>query len=194
MWDKKQIIFPLRRPKPRAYACSLHNLLAGFRGLTLLEIMIVIAIIGILASIATPTLLAYRKKAKNTLAIAEIRLLEKEIQLYQIKWGRLPDSLNEVKLGNIDDPWGNPYQYLKIAEDDDAEKEKGKGKDKEEESTDDEKGKPRKDHFMVPVNSDFDLYSMGEDGKSAAPFTAKASLDDIVRVSDGKYVGPVSDF
>ena len=47
---------------------------------------------------------------------------------------------------------------------------------------------------MVPVNSDFDLYSMGPDGDSRAPFTAKASRDDIVRASNGGFIGPVSEF
>ena len=42
---------------------------------------------------------------------------------------------------------------------------------------------------MVPVNSDYDLYSMGKDKKSAAPFTAKASRDDVVRANNGGYVG-----
>ncbi|MBW2429427.1 MAG: prepilin-type N-terminal cleavage/methylation domain-containing protein [Deltaproteobacteria bacterium] len=149
----------------------------GYYGFTLLETMIVVAIIGILAAIATPTLFTYRTKAKIALAIAEIRIMEQEINVYLMKWDRLPDSLTEIKLGNIEDPWGNPYQYLKL----DGE-------------VDDEKGKPRKDHFMVPVNSDFDLYSMGKDGQSLAPFTAKASRDDIVRANDGKYVGLASEY
>jgi general secretion pathway protein G len=158
--------------------------------------MIVVAIVGVLASISTPALMKYRAKAKNALAVSEIKILEQEIKLYQIENMRLPDRLGEVKLGNIQDPWGNPYQYLKIAENDDAGDEKSKGKDSgiEEKSTDEPKGKPRKDHFLVPVNSDFDLYSMGADGKSQAAFTAKASHDDIVRASDGKYIGLVSEF
>jgi general secretion pathway protein G len=166
--------------------------------------MIVMAIIGVLASIAAPTLINYRTKAKNALAASEIRLIEKEIKMYQIENMRLPDRLGEVKLGNISDPWGNPYQYLKIAQEDQAEKDNGKGKGngngnrndstEQENPADDEKIKPRKDHFLVPVNSDFDLYSMGADGKSKPPFTAAASYDDIVRASDGKYVGLVSQF
>ena len=64
----------------------------------------------------------------------------------------------------------------------------------EEDSEDEEKNKPRKDHFQVPVNSDFDLYSMGRDGQSRAPFTAEASYDDIVRASDGRFIGLVTDF
>ena len=55
-------------------------------------------------------------------------------------------------------------------------------------------GKLRKDRFLVPVNSDYDLYSKGQDRKSSTPFTAKASQDDIVRANDGAYVGLASEF
>ena len=153
------------------------------QGFTLAEIMIVVAIIGILTTISVPSLLSYRNKARNALAIAELKLLEQEIKLYQIEHQKLPHSLEEVKMGSLIDPWGNPYQYLKLAYNEDEDKPKGK-----------DKGHPRKDHFMVPVNTDFDLYSMGPDGKSTAPFTAKASLDDIVRVNDGKYFGLASEY
>ena len=47
----------------------------------------------------------------------------------------------------------------------------------------------RKDKYLVPINSDFDLYSMGKDGQSAAALTAKISKDDIVRANDGQYIG-----
>jgi len=55
-------------------------------------------------------------------------------------------------------------------------------------------GKRRKDHSLVPVNSDYDLYSMGPDGKSKPPFTARDSRDDIVRAANGGFIGPVSEF
>ncbi len=76
------------------------------------------------------------------------------------------------------DPYGNPYQYLPAPVDVD------------------DKGwnNMRKDHSLHPVNNDFDLYSMGEDGKSVLPFTGKSSRDDIVRANNGKYIGPVSGY
>jgi general secretion pathway protein G len=168
-------------------------------GFTLFELMIVVAIIGTLTSIAVPTLLNYRTKAINALVVSEIKILEQEIKIYQVENMRLPDNLSEIRLGDISDPWGNPYQYLKIAEDveddeDNNEKSKGKGKGKGKKEKGEKKAKPRKDHFMVPVNTDFDLYSMGKDGKSRAPFTAKASHDDIVRANDGKFIGLVPEF
>jgi general secretion pathway protein G len=46
----------------------------------------------------------------------------------------------------------------------------------------------------VPINSDFDLYSMGEDGKSSPPLTAKSSRDDIVRANNGAYYGYGRDY
>ncbi len=75
------------------------------------------------------------------------------------------------------DPWGNPFQYLKI----EGRNTKGVGK-------------LRKDRGLVPVNSDFDLYSKGRDGKSQSPFTSKASQDDIVRANNGRFIGLVSDY
>ncbi|MGH7274409.1 MAG: prepilin-type cleavage/methylation domain-containing protein, partial [Nitrospiria bacterium] len=55
-------------------------------------------------------------------------------------------------------------------------------------------GDLRKDAKLVPINSDFDLYSMGSDGQSASALTAKQSWDDIVRASNGGYVGIASEY
>jgi general secretion pathway protein G len=85
--------------------------------------------------------------------------------------------LADVGLGGMTDPWGNPYQYMKIA-----------GQDKK------SVGTLRKDRFMVPINTDFDLYSMGPDGKSASALTAKISQDDIIRANDGQYIGRASEY
>jgi general secretion pathway protein G len=46
----------------------------------------------------------------------------------------------------------------------------------------------------VPINSDFDLYSVGRDGQSAPALTAKVSQDDIVRANNGGFVGLASDY
>jgi general secretion pathway protein G len=70
------------------------------------------------------------------------------------------------------DPWGNPYQYLKI---------EGAPKSVI--------GSARKDRFLVPLNSTYDLYSKGPDGASKPPLNAAVSRDDILRANDGQYVG-----
>ncbi len=56
------------------------------------------------------------------------------------------------------------------------------------------KGKPRKDRLLHPINSDYDLYSMGKDGESVEPLTAKKSHDDVIRANDGSFVGLAAEF
>jgi general secretion pathway protein G len=136
--------------------------------------MIVVAIIGTIIGVAIPVYSDRVDKAKITAAIVEVRGLEREIQRFEADNNALPDSLNDVGSGGMLDPWGNPYQYKRLT-----------GAMNE---------KPRKDRFLVPVNTDFDLYSMGADGRSVAPFTAQMSRDDIVRAADGAFVGLAVEF
>jgi general secretion pathway protein G len=140
-------------------------------GFTLVELLIVIAIIGALLAIAIPNYYKSIEKAKMTKIISEMKLLEKEILIYAIDNPGFPETLADIGRDNYLDPYGNPYQYLNMAT--------AKGN-----------GKKRKDHNQVPINSDFDLYSMGPDGKSASPLTAQSSYDDIIRGSNGAYFGP----
>ncbi len=145
-------------------------------GVTLLELIFAILIVATLASIAIPIYTKYKDDMKVKTAIADIRQIELYIAVFESDNSRLPDTLSElenVKV-NLIDPWGNPYQYLPV------------------EGT--AKGKLRKDRFMVPVNTDYDLYSKGKDGRSQTPFTAPVSFDDVVRANDGQFVGLVADF
>lgn len=143
-------------------------------GFTLIEVLVACICLATLAAIAVPVVSDRIDRAKNAKAIADILSLQAQISIYQDNNGVLPDSLNDIGAAGTPDPWDNPYQYLKIT-----------GAPGE---------NPRKDRFLVPVNTDFDLYSKGKDGDSKAPFTAKASRDDIVRASNGGYVGVASEF
>jgi general secretion pathway protein G len=145
-------------------------------GFSLVELMIAVCIAGILAAIAAPNYIAYRDRVRTTVIISDMKMIEQKIKLFSMDNGALPDTLAQVGMDGLRDPWGRPYQYLRI-----------------DGGPPSNNGKRRKDHFMVPVNSDFDLYSMGPDGKSQSPFTAKASRDDIVRAYDGAYFGKVAD-
>ena len=183
----------------------------GVRGFTLIEIMIVMAIIGTLSAIAAPNYLKYKNKGKIALAMTDIRIIEKEIMCYWIDTGELPDSLSDLTNGTLTDPWGNPYQYLKIdgitagivdnpsdstpSADDNPSDSRPTADDNPSDSVNPGVlGQMRRDHFLVPVNTDFDLYSLGKDGRSQSPFTAAASQDDIVRANNGLYVGLVSEY
>ena len=124
-----------------------------------------------MAAIAIPSYISSRNKAKIAVAISEIKLIEKEIINYLSEKGELPDSLSDIGMDQITDPWGRPYQYLRI----DGGKTKGIN------------GKRRRDKNANPVNSDFDLYSRGRDGRTVAQFTGKKARDDIVRANNGSF-------
>ena len=166
-----------QHPFHKLYVCCLAKPKRCHFGFTFIELMVVIAIVGTLSAIALPNYISYKNRALIARVITEMHIIERVIGNYMAEKGELPDSLNDVRLGNLKDPWGNPYQYLRIA----GGQIKGNGK-------------LRKNRSLVPVNSDYDLYSKGKDGKSVSPFTAKASQDDIVRANDGGFLGLVSDY
>jgi general secretion pathway protein G len=145
------------------------------KGFTVVELLIVVAIILTITAIAVPNLMAALDQAKIARAVGDVHTIGIAIEEYQLLNGNFPHSLAETDYGTTLDPWGHPYQYLNF--------EDTKGK-----------GKMRKDRFLVPINSFFDLYSMGKDGASASPLTAQQSQDDIIWANDGSYVGPASNF
>lgn len=106
-------------------------------GFTLLEVMVVIVILGVLASLVVPNLLGNKEKADRQKAISDIVALENALDMYRLDNGRYPtteqglealiqqpanmaDSRNYRTGGYIKrlpkDPWGNDYQYLSPGE------------------------------------------------------------------------------
>jgi general secretion pathway protein G len=144
-------------------------------GFTVVELLVATAIIVTIAAIAIPNFLAAVERAKIARAVGDIHAIGTSILGYQLVNGKYPDTLAQVGYGGNVDPWGRPYQYLNFAN--------VKGK-----------GAMRKDRFLVPINSYFDLYSMGKDGQSIAPLTAKVSQDDVIWANDGGFIGLASDY
>ena len=163
-------------PVTKRSITGLPSLSAEYRGYTLLEIIVAIAIVGVLATIATQSYQAYFDHVDRYKAISDIKILSALIDAYSYDHnGQFPDSLADVNADGYLDPWGNPYQYLNIAD--------SPGN-----------GHTRKDRNLVPINSDYDLYSKGEDGQSVGPLTANQSQDDIIRANNGEFVDIASSY
>jgi general secretion pathway protein G len=52
----------------------------------------------------------------------------------------------------------------------------------------------RRDKFLFPLNTDYDLFSLGPDARSAAALSHPMALDDVIRANDGGYFGPASNY
>ena len=61
------------------------------KGFTLIELMIVIAIIGILAAIAIPQFASYRAKSYNAASVSDARNLRTDLEAYYAEWEQYPN-------------------------------------------------------------------------------------------------------
>lgn len=145
---------------------------------TLVELLIVLAILALLAAIAVPMYSKYATRVK--IAKAEQFLAETSMLLvrYHQNTFTYPATLSEIGISEpVLDPWGNPYRYLPI-----------------DINPPPNTGHVRRDKNMNPINTDYDLYSAGPDGRTQTQLMAKFARDDIVRASNGSYIGVADDF
>jgi general secretion pathway protein G len=101
------------------------------RGFTLIELMVVLAIIGVLAALIVPNVLGRADDARITAARTDVGNLMQALKLYKLDNQRFPTGAQGLgaltlkpttepvpgnwkpyldKLPN--DPWGRPYQYM----------------------------------------------------------------------------------
>ncbi len=145
--------------------------------MTLLELMFALAVCVILATVAVSSYGIVVRRMQVSRAVADIGDIQLAIKRFELNNGALPDSLADIGMGARQDPWGIPYQYLNFAT-----------------ATGTGAAKVRKDHNLHPINTDFDLFSMGPDRDSRAALTARPSRDDIVRANDGRFIGLAEDY
>ena len=92
------------------------------QGFTLIEILVVVAIIGMLGAVAVPAYMNYLADARITTTRSIIKNIEDACQMYNMKHGgKYPSQLSELQEGDddnpplldggIEDPWGNEIKY-----------------------------------------------------------------------------------
>jgi general secretion pathway protein G len=137
--------------------------------------MVAAGVCGILVAIAVPAYLSSVQRAKVAKATSDIAGMATVIGRYTTDNLGPPPDLKTVAFDTLLDPWGNPYVYQSFT---------GlKGK-----------GKMRKDKNLNPLNTQYDLYSMGADGQTKLPLTVPVSKDDVILAFDGNYIGLAEDF
>lgn len=132
------------------------------------DLIVLVAGALLLGSFAIPAFTGYVERSRVARAVSDIGTLSLQLYRWERDTHNLPATLAEAGLGG-DDPWGRPYVYRRAGD-----------------------ARPtelRKDGELVPLNSDFDLYSLGPDGVSALALPAAPSHDDVVRAGNGAYIG-----
>ncbi|MGI9329963.1 MAG: prepilin-type N-terminal cleavage/methylation domain-containing protein [Gammaproteobacteria bacterium] len=144
-------------------------------GFSLIELLIVVAIAALLISIAIPTYRDYIRRANAAQAAADLLAIELAIEKYRVtNRNQLPPRLEDIGSGDLRDPWGRRYVYLEL---DRRNARRG-----------------RKNRNLAPLNTDYDLYSSGEDGLSSLPIDAIVSQDDVIRANNGSYFGLAEEY
>jgi general secretion pathway protein G len=92
-------------------------------GFTLMEVLVVVAILVVLAGTASIFFFRYLDDSKKSRAQADVQTLTRACQGYNLKFGNYPESLNQLitppdngkpfldSPENILDPWNKQYSY-----------------------------------------------------------------------------------
>lgn len=94
------------------------------RGFTMIELLIVIVILGLLASLVAPKFFSQLGTAERGIASAQMNAFETALDTYRLDMGSYPTKLEELRISDKPrwdgpylpkdvplDPWGNPYIY-----------------------------------------------------------------------------------
>ncbi|MFQ3189620.1 MAG: general secretion pathway protein G [Paraglaciecola sp.] len=98
-------------------------------GFTMIELLIVIVILGLLASLVAPKFFAQLGTAERGIAATQMSAFETALDTYRLDMGRYPESLGNLRAEDSPrwngpylpkavpaDPWGNPYVYVKLSD------------------------------------------------------------------------------
>jgi general secretion pathway protein G len=137
------------------------------------NVLVMLAATLVVGSFAIPAFNGYVARSRVARAVSDIGTMSLKLHQWQRSGNTLPRTLAEAGIGTVD-PWGRPYVYLRAA--------------------DASRSQLRKDGELVPLNTDFDLYSLGPDGISALALPAAPSRDDVVRAANGAFIGVAASY
>ena len=143
------------------------------RGFTLVEILVAVAIVTLIMMIALPAYSQHNERSRLSQAIADMLEINLQMERYYSDHQSYPEDLAAIGYGAKLDPWGRPYRFLNLR-------------------IPGNESYARKNENLDPLNSDYDFYSVGMDGDSRLPLTARVSQDDVIRAMDGRFINLAS--
>ena len=155
----------------RAWVRLLRRLAKDCRGLTVVELLLSLALAGTIAAILIPSFASHAREVRLRAGMMSLRTISTDISIYKDIHGTLPESLDDLPRVVANDGWGRQFVYVKL------------------EGKPNSTGLSRKDHWLNPVNTDYDLYSLGADGDTHPQLSVGAGRDDVIRGQNGAYYG-----
>jgi general secretion pathway protein G len=143
-------------------------------GFTIIEMLLVIAAVSLIIVLAVPVYHNYQEHHNVKQATRDISVINVSVIKYLLANNKLPVDLSAVGMSSMQDPWGNPYQYINHGAS--------------------LPNQHRKDKSLLPINNDYDIYSLGKDSNTALTLTEKFARDDIVLANNGKWIGKVETY
>ncbi|MFN4894264.1 MAG: type II secretion system protein GspG [Pseudomonadota bacterium] len=96
---------------PRKRFCDVRFVKSSERGLTLIEIIVVLMMVGIIGAFIGGKVFKAGDKAKAELTRAKLNSLKEPIYIYQMRNSALPQSLAQAEADDTKDAWGREVQY-----------------------------------------------------------------------------------
>ena len=145
----------------------------SYRGFTLAESMLATVLVAYCANASVGLISTRIDSARVEQTKQDLARIQATVEAYRAVHHDLPGSLAELQPKIPLDPWGHPYEYVNF-------------------ELSGTQGQRAFDG--LPINSEYDLYSRGADGRSDANLRTDSGRDDIIRARDGSYIGLAADF
>jgi general secretion pathway protein G len=98
----------MRQDKDEVVKMRARKTIHGQRGFTLIEILIVVIIIGLIASLVAPNLMGRYERSKEEIAKAQVEMLSSGVMSFKLDMNRYPASFEEL-IKSTDPKWRGPY-------------------------------------------------------------------------------------